>query len=132
MENSPTPAPASGTPSTPQRKVELQHATISADESRVQRSAAFTDGSTRAVEMQWDQVRRVAAFRRDVMTQPVLCVAITDPGNIVVLDESMDGWDGLLKELARRLSESASFAQWRESIQPESPDSYWTALFKAQ
>lgn len=81
--------------------------------------------------MKWTDVLRVAAFRRDVLSAPVLCIAVTDLRNVVVLDESMEGWPGLLKELSKHLSESASFSQWRESIQPDSLDSYWTPLFKA-
>lgn len=104
---------------------------IQTDQSLVHRTAEFTDGSTGNVEMQWPDVQRVAAFRRNVLTHPVLCVAISDPSNIVVLDEAMDGWEGLLKELSRILSESASFSQWRDSIQGESTDSYWTVLFRA-
>jgi hypothetical protein len=131
MANSPSSAKPSTDATAAQRHVQLQRAVIQTDQALLHRTAEFTDGSTGKVEMQWPDVRRVAAFRRNVLTHPVLCVAISDPSNIVVLDEAMDGWEGLLKELSRILSEPASFSQWRDSIQGESTDSYWTVLFRA-
>jgi len=131
MENSPAPTQPPASQPEAQRKVALRHASIRTDESRLQRTAAFTDGSTRAVEMKWDDVRRVAAFRRDVMTEPVLCVAISDPANIVVLDESMEGWQSLLNAMPRLLPESPSFTEWRTQIPAGSAASHWTVLFRA-
>jgi hypothetical protein len=115
----------------PRRGVRLHHAIIRTDSSRLHRTAEFTDGTTRAVEMKWSDVRRVAAFRRDVLTQPVVCVAVTDPSNVVVLDESMQGWKHLIDSLAKHLRESPSFTEWRDRIGQESPDSHWTILFSA-
>jgi hypothetical protein len=132
MENRQRTSEPLAIPAQPQREIRLEHAAIEAGGAELRRTARFTDGSTGAVQMQWSDVRRVAAFRRDVMTQAVLCVAVTDSSQVVVLDEGMEGWDGLLKELSKHLSESASFTQWRESIQTESQDSYWTALFEGQ
>jgi len=119
-------------PGSPQRHVRLRRAIIRTDGARLHRIAEFTDGATRDVEMNWSDVRRVAAFRRDVLTQPVVCVAITDPSNVVVLDESMEGWKPLIESLAKHLAESPSFTEWRERIGRESSDSYWTVLFDAQ
>lgn len=131
MENSPQQAQPSSESAAGQRLVKLQSAAIRADGSKLSRTAQFTDGSTCAVEMNWNDVRRVAAFRRDVMTQPVLCVAISDPANIVVLDESMEGWKALLEGVSRNLKQSPSFSEWQEKIGHESHDSYWTVLFRS-
>jgi hypothetical protein len=126
MENS------AGQPgSSTQRKVALRRAVIRTDSALLQRTAQFTDGSTGAVEMKWSEIKRVAAFRRDVLTRPVFCVAITDPANVVVLDESMQGWKPLIKALSKRLSQSPSFSEWREKIGRGSADSHWTILFSA-
>lgn len=113
------------------RNVRLRRAFIRTDGTRLRRTAEFTDGSTKVVEMKWGEVRRVAAFRRDVLTQPVLCVAITDTSNAVVLDESMDGWKSLVESASKYLRQSPSFSEWQETIARESPDSYWTILFRA-
>lgn len=103
---------------------------IRTDGARLHRTAEFTDGSTRSVEMDWPSVRRVAALRRDVLTQPVLCVAISDPANVVVLDESMEGWQGLIEALPQRVAAELSFTDWRSSIGSDDSDSHWTALFE--
>jgi hypothetical protein len=126
MENSPSPSDA--TPA--QRHVRLRRAVIRTDGARLYRTAEFTDGSMRSVEMDWPEVRRVAALRRDVLTDPVLCVAISDPSNVVVLDESMEGWQGLIEALPQRLAAELSFTDWRSRIARDDGDSHWTALFE--
>lgn len=113
------------------RNVRLHRAFIRTDGTHLRRTAEFTDGSTGVVEMKWGEVRRVAAFRRDVLTEPVLCVAITDSSKVVVLDESMDGWKSLLEGVSKYLKQTPSFSEWQERIGRESPDSYWTMLFRA-
>ena len=131
MENFPG-APPPSEPVAAQRSVRLRRAVIRADGTRLERTAEFTDGATRAVNMQWPEVRRVAAFRRDVLTSPVLCVAITDPQQVVVLDESMDGWQPLLECISRYLVGEPSFSDWRRRIVDGSAESHWTVLFRAR
>lgn len=132
MENSPVPhPPRNPEPSLPRRTVALRSAELHADSRRIERIAQFTDGSTPSVAMSWSDVRRVAAFRRDVLTRPVLCIAVTDPHNVVVLDETMEGWDTLLQQLASALASVQPFTAWRSTIDPLSHDSYWTVLFAA-
>lgn len=128
MENSPAHSPR---PAPAQRSVRLRRAVIRADGKRLERTAEFTDGTTRAVEMKWPDVRRVAAFRRDVLTSPVLCVAITDTRQVVVLDESMEGWQPLLDALPKRLADSPDVRAWSRRIVAGSTESYWTPLFSA-
>src|SRR6185437_3447575 len=128
---SPSPSQPSTDSAPPQRHVRLRRAVIRTDGRRLHRTAEFTDGSTGTVEMQWPDVQRVAAFRRDVLTDPVLCVAISDPANIVVLDEPMEGWKHLIDSLAQHLSQSPSFTEWRGRIGQGSPESHWTILFSA-
>jgi hypothetical protein len=81
--------------------------------------------------MRWPEVRRIAAYRSDVLTSPVLCVAITDPDQIVVLDESMEGWQLLLECISRYIVGERSFSEWRGRISDNSAESHWTILFRA-
>lgn len=131
MENIPENPEAVKQPDARTRNVRLRRAFIRTDGTHLHRTAEFTDGSTKVVEMKWGEVRRVAAFRRDVLTQPVLCFAVTDTSNVVVLDESMDGWKSLVESASKYLKQSPTFSQWRETIACDSPDSYWTILFRA-
>jgi hypothetical protein len=112
--------------------VKLQSAAIRTDESLLHRTARFTDGSTGVVEMKWDDVRRVAAFRRDVMTQPMICVAITDASKVVVLDESMEGFPHLVEALAGRLAGAPVAEEWRDSMNRPDQDVNFTFVYQRQ
>jgi hypothetical protein len=114
-----------------QRRVELRHAEIQTDATQVRRTAHFTDGSTRTVSMEWARLKRIAAFRRDVVTSPVLCVAISDPAAIVVLDESMDGWPSLLEALTLNSVISPDFDTWSNAVSASPSDACWTILFRS-
>jgi hypothetical protein len=114
---------------TAQRRIALQHAEIQTDATSVRRTAQFTDGSRGAVTMHWTDVTRVAAFQRDVVTHPVACVAVSVPGNVVVLDESMHGWQSLLEGLSAHIIGSARFAAWSASVARQESDAHWTVLF---
>lgn len=115
-----------------QRKVELARAVIETDGWKLHRRAQFTDGSVRELAMQWDDVKRVVAFRRDVLTSAVLSVAITDAAAVVVLDERMEGWGGLIDGLPRHFALAPSFAEWLAGLEHEPLSSGWTILFRAQ
>ena len=132
MVNSPGPAQPSTNATPAQCHVRLRRGVIRTDGLRLQRTAEFTNGSTCTVHIQWSEVRRVAAFRRDVLTQPVICVAISDPANLVVVDECMEGWQSLLDALAQSVAPAPSFTEWRSNIRSDDADSHWTALFQAQ
>jgi hypothetical protein len=115
-----------------QRRVELQHAEIKTDATSLHRTARFSDGSLRAVTMNWADVTRVAAFRRDVQTSAVVAIAVTDPANIVVLDEKMEGWSHLLEDLSAHLALTPGFTEWRGRASKEPLSSHWLILFPGQ
>jgi hypothetical protein len=121
-----------GQPQRAQRLVALRRAEIQTDATCLRRTAHFTDGSTRTVAISWAEVSRVAAFHREVMAQPIACVAISDPARIVVLDEQMEGWNQLINQLPARLALAPSFAEWRGNTATEPPSSHWSILFRAQ
>jgi hypothetical protein len=61
----------------------------------------------------WTSIRRVVAFKRDVYSHDLLCLALEfQPQAVVELDESMKGWHELLKALPARLPGALSADEW--------------------
>jgi hypothetical protein len=120
-----------GNPEPGQRRIALQCAAIQIDGAQLRRTAQFTDGTVRAVAMNWADVKRIAAFRRDVLTSAVVSVAVTDTANVVVLDEHMDGWAPLIEHLPVHVTLATSFAEWLNQAIAEPHSSHWAILFKA-
>jgi hypothetical protein len=132
MENAAANSGGSAKPDASQRKIELHHAAIEVDGKALARTARFTDGSTRAVRMEWSGITRVGAFRCDDGAAGLVCLAVTDPANVVILDERMEGWSSLGEALAESLPGVPPASGWRERvIQPET-GANWTVLFQSQ
>lgn len=111
------------------REVRLERAAVEADDAGLRRVARFTDGTVRTVEMRWSEVKRAAAFRRDVLAEPVACLAVTDASQVVVLDEAMEGWGTLVKAFGR-LAGATAFSEWLGEIRAGSDASGWAVLFR--
>ena len=121
-----------GAPHPVQLRIALDRAEIQADASAVRRTAHFTDGSICTLTIDWANVNRVVAFRRDVLTAPVASVAISDPNNIVVLDEQMHGWPALVEALPARIALAPTYPEWLTQATSHDPQSsHWTILFKS-
>ena len=115
-----------------QRRIELRCASIQVDSTGLRRIAEYSDGSVKTAGMKWDDVRRVAAFKRDVLTSGVLCLALTDSANVIILDESMEGWNGLVAALPDQVPGAPDAGEWRSAIVAPSEAANWTVLFRAQ
>ena len=113
-------------------RIALDRAEIQADAAQLRRTAHFTDGSIRTLAIPWANVKRIVAFRRDVQTSPVASVAISDPHNIVVLDEQMHGWPALVETLPARIPLAPTYPEWLTQATTHDPQaSHWTVLFRA-
>lgn len=115
-----------------QRRIELRSASIHLDDTGLRRIAEYSDGSVKTAGMKWGDVRRVAAFKRDVLTSGVLCLALTDAANVIILDESMEGWNGLVAALPDQVPGAPYAGEWRSAIIAPSEAANWTVLFRAQ
>jgi hypothetical protein len=121
-----------GAPQPVQLRIALDRAEIQADASEVRRTAHFTDGSIRTLAINWANVKRIVAFRRDVLTAPVASVAISDPNNVVVLDEQMLGWPALVEALPTQIALTPTYPEWLTEASSHDPQSsHWTILFRA-
>jgi hypothetical protein len=120
-----------GTPDPVPHRIALDRAEIQIDASQLRRTARFTDGSIRAIAMNWADVKRIVAFRRDVLTNAVVSVAVTDKANVVVLDEQMNGWPTLIESLPTHVALATTFAEWLNESAHEPLSAHWTILFRA-
>jgi hypothetical protein len=121
-----------GIPDPVPHRIALDRAEIQIDASQLRRTARFTDGSIRAIAMNWADVKRVVAFRRDVLTSAVVSVAVTDKANVVVLDEQMNGWPTLIESLPAHITLATTFAEWLDQTTGEPLASHWTILYQTQ
>ncbi|MGA7256417.1 MAG: hypothetical protein WBX09_07215 [Terracidiphilus sp.] len=132
MENPAANSPAANAAGPRQRRIELHRAAIEVDDAALRRTAQFTDGSTKSVRMEWNRISRVGAFRCDNGAAGLICMAVTDPANEVILDERMEGWASLTDALAEFLPGVQPASGWqRRVIEPQS-SANWTVLFTAQ
>jgi hypothetical protein len=115
----------------PQRRIELRHASIHVDGPELRRTAQFSDGSVKSVAIKWSGITRVGAFRCENAGAGLLCMAITDPQNVVILAETMEGWDALLGALPARLAGVRPASDWRNSVVHPPAAANWTVLFAA-
>lgn len=132
MENAAANTAAAQNAGTQQRKVELRHATIAVNGEALERTAEFTDGSTRSVKFEWRSITRVGAFRCDDGAAGLVCMAVTDPAGVVILDERMEGWKSMTEALAEYLPGVPPASSWRERVIQPQASANWTVLFGAQ
>lgn len=82
--------------------------------------------------MEWTGIKRVGAFRCDDGAAGLVCIAVTDPANVVILDERMEGWNSLADALAEHLPGIPPVSGWRPRVAQTQASANWTVLFKAQ
>lgn len=74
-------------------------------------------GSPQELLIDWRSIRRVVAYKRDLLTHDLLCLALElDSEEVIELDESMTGWSHLLDALPARLPGAISSADWYRRV----------------
>ena len=69
--------------------------------------------STDTRQMSWNEITRITAFKRDLLTVDCLCLLIADAnGRILELNEEMTGWQELCEALPQHLPDAKPFHQW--------------------
>lgn len=93
-----------------------------AEERRRERVSASTNGltvksSTGVREIGWPDIRRIAAFQRDIFVGEVVCVAIeTADATTLHLVEGDDGWLGFMRLYAGQLPGALPLEGWLPSF----------------
>ena len=82
---------------------------------RVVRS--FRGNSQPPSEAEWGEVSRVVAYKRDAFIYDVLSLAIILSGRPGLdVNEDMDGWEELLKQLPEYLPGCRPFEEWFQAV----------------
>jgi hypothetical protein len=72
---------------------------------------------SKPVTMQWADVSRATAFKRDLYSVDCVCVRFDRfGGNGVEVDEDMAGWLRLLEALPQHLGDCKPHAEWFSSV----------------
>ncbi|HWE85743.1 MAG TPA: hypothetical protein VG267_12425 [Terracidiphilus sp.] len=132
MDNPAAHSPAAPDAGPRQRSVELRRAAIEVDSSAIQRTAQFTDGSTRSVRLEWNGITRVLALKCEQTHGELLCMIVTGGGNVVVLHEEMDGFRNMVDALPAHLAGAPAAAEWRHRVMRPAPEANVTRLFARQ
>src|SRR5260370_33226680 len=67
----------------------------------LKRTEAVDEGT---LQIPWTRIQRIVAFKRDQFTVDLICFALDlSNGDVVELDEHMQGWSILEDEVAQRL-----------------------------
>jgi hypothetical protein len=77
------------------------------------------DGQSGTHQHTWHQVTRVLAFKRDLYTYDLLCLAFQSSTSAFEVNEEMEGWNSLLADLPNHLPGAMnSDAIWAAVVKP--------------
>lgn len=66
-----------------------------------------------SVMLEWNDIQRIMAFKRDVYAHDLVCMLIEKAGaGSLEVNESMHGWTELVNQLPVRLPAAMRFADW--------------------
>lgn len=81
----------------------------------------------------WQSIRRVSAFKRDLLTYDQVCVAFAiDNGTSIEIDESMENFVDLMEAAPDHLSGFVAFADWYLDIATPAFETKLTSLYERQ
>jgi len=129
MENPAVHSPTAPGTGPRQRRVELHRAAIEVDGSAIQRTAQFTDGSTRSVRLEWNGITRVLALKCEQPSGGLLCMIVTGAGTVVVLHEGMDGFRKMVDALPAHLAGVLAVAEWQPRVMRPAAEANVTRIF---
>ncbi len=74
----------------------------------------------------------MGAFRCEDGAVGLVCMAVTDERNVVILNELMEGWDSMTRALTEHLPGCPPTASWKALVAQPQASANWTVLFKAK
>jgi len=78
----------------------------------------------------WSEVRRVIAFKRDLLTTDCVCVTFELPGQALEIDEEMPGWQRVVDNLERFFPGARPYAEWWPHVVRSPLDARETLIFE--
>jgi hypothetical protein len=91
------------------------------------------DKRAEPARIEWRDVDRATAFKRDLFAVDLLCLAlIRADGSAVELDEDMKGWDAFVQSLPARLPGCAKWESWFADVAFPAFERNETEVFRRQ
>ena len=80
--------------------------------------------------LRWRQVQAIHAFKRDLLSVDLICLAFALPDGVVEVDEEMEGYHSLVTELPNRFP--GIDAGWWEKVAHPPFATNWTTLWTTE
>lgn len=104
--------------------------TISCDETGLAVMACDRKGSAQTSSLRWDAVHTVIAYKRDIYSYDLICLALGNDKESIEVNEEMQGWSELVERLPAFLPGTRPLSGWWERVaQPPFAPSV-TTLFR--
>jgi hypothetical protein len=83
------------------------------------------------VEMAWNEIEEVIAFKRDLITTDLICLELrSSQGGAIVVHEEMNGWEEFCGALSRHLDGMPVYEKWWHSIAIPAFETNTTVLWR--
>jgi len=105
---------------------------IQCDESGFTVEHSFKDGSLKRIEVRWSDVKKVAAFKRDIYSYDLIGIEIESGEWVYELDEEMEGWQSMVDALPTNLPGALPMANWWTQVAFPAFELNSTALFSRE
>jgi hypothetical protein len=94
----------------------IKRAEILIDKAALRRVVHFSDGSFESADIAWNQVMRIAAFKRDMFSVDLICLAFETNSSALEVDEEMEGWEKLLESLPNYFEKILLREEWWNEV----------------
>jgi hypothetical protein len=106
------------------------HGAILCDLSGMTRTITYEDdGSSIKVSVPWSDVVSVSAFKRDIYTYDLICIALETAEGCLEVNEDMEGWGAMVDALPEHLPGTPDNTEWWEKVALPPFVTNWTTLF---
>jgi hypothetical protein len=93
-------------------------AQILLDDVGVRTTSVNSQDNTESMRMQWNEIDKVVAYKRDLFAFDLICLALADKNRSIELAEDMEGWDEFLDALSAHLPDMPATSAWRNKVAP--------------
>ena len=90
------------------------------------------DGTANSLSLSWSEITEVIAYKLDCYGTDLLCVALGGETNAIELNESMEGWAGLLDRLEEYLPGCQSKDDWYKVVVSPALQTNRTVIFSRE
>ena len=102
---------------------------ISLIESGLAVTFTSSNGESRIEEIDWVNIEKVIAYKRDCYSFDLMCLAIVVAENALEITEEIEGWDDLLDRAPGFLPGWQSKADWYQGVMLPAFKTFATTIF---